>query len=524
MLRIRQIKVPVKDNDLVKYITKTLRINNTDLIDYKILKKSIDARDKSNVSFVYECRVTLKNEELVLKKNHSKDIEKYVEENYVFPYPNKLTNKKIVIVGSGPAGLFCAYTLASNGYKVEVIERGEKVEDRINTVEHFWNTGELNKNSNVQFGEGGAGTFSDGKLTTQIKDKNNRMNYVLQTFVDAGANEEILYEAKPHIGTDVLVNVVKNIRKKIISLGGSFRYNTTLTNINIENNKLKSIEVNNNELIEADTLVLAIGHSARDTFEMLNKKLNLEPKSFAVGVRISHPQAMINESQYGPEFSKYLPPASYKITYQTKSGRGVYSFCMCPGGYVVNASSEDNRLAINGMSYSKRDSENANSALIVTVTPKDFGDNPLSGLEFQRKLEENAYIVGNKSIPVQQYIDYKNNKESITLGEVKPIVKGNYTLSNINKIFPDYINESLVEAIENFGTKIKGYNRDDALLMGVESRTSSPVRIPRGEDLESIITGIYPCGEGAGYAGGITSAAIDGVKVAESIAKKCLEM
>ena len=518
MLKIRQLKVPVNDNNVDNYIIKKLRINNTDLIDYKILKKSVDARDKQNVSFVYECALNLKNEELVLRKNHSKDIEKYENTKYVFPNPYKKTNKKIVIVGSGPAGLFCAYTLATNGYKVEVIERGEKVEDRLNTVEHFWNTGELNKNSNVQFGEGGAGTFSDGKLTTQIKDKNNRMQYVLETFVSAGSPENILYDAKPHIGTDILVQVVKNIREKIISLGGTFRYNTTLTDIEIENNKIKSITVNNNEVIDVDTLVLAIGHSARDTFEMLNKKLKLEPKSFAVGIRISHSQSMINYSQYG-KYSKYLPPASYKLTYQTKSGRGVYSFCMCPGGYVVNASSEDNRLAINGMSYSKRDSENANSALIVTVTPKDFGEDPLAGLEFQRRLEEKAYLVGNKSIPVQLYIDYKNKQQSTEIGEVKPIVKGMYSLSDINKIFPDYINESLVEAIENFGTKIKGYNRDDALLMGVESRTSSPVRIPRGEDFESIITGIYPCGEGAGYAGGITSAAIDGVKIAEAIAK-----
>ena len=521
MLRVRQIKVPVDKENLEQKIISLLRINNRDLISYKILKKSIDARDKNNVCFVYECAVEVNNEN---KIKLSKDIEKYVEEKYNFPYKNK-SNKKITIIGSGPAGLFCAYTLATNGYRVEVIERGEKVEDRIKTVEEFWNTGKLNASSNVQFGEGGAGTFSDGKLTTQIKDQNNRMKYVLETFVRYGANENILYEAKPHIGTDVLVNVVKNIREKIISLGGSFRYNTTLTDIEIENNKVKSITLNNNEVENVDYLVLAIGHSARDTFEMLNKKdFGLEAKPFAVGIRISHPQSMINNSQYGEKYSKYLPPASYKLTYQTKSGRGVYSFCMCPGGYVVNASSEDNRLAINGMSYSKRDSENANSALIVTVGPKDFGDNPLSGLEFQRQLEEKAYVVGNKNIPVQQYIDFKNKKTSTTIGEVKPIVKGNYTLSDINKIFPDYINESLVEAIENFGTKIKGYNRCDALLMGVESRTSSPVRIPRDDDLVSKVSGIYPCGEGAGYAGGITSAAIDGVKVAEAIAKNCLEM
>ena len=345
------------------------------------------------------------------------------------------------------------------------------------------------------------------------------MKYVLESFVSNGAPEEILYEAKPHIGTDILVEVVKNMREKIISFGGTFRYNTTLTDIEIENNKVKTITLNNTEKENVDNLVLAIGHSARDTFEMLNQKeLDLQAKPFAVGVRISHPQSMINHSQYG-EASKYLPPASYKLTYQTKSGRGVYSFCMCPGGYVVNASSEEGRLAVNGMSYSKRDSENANSALIVTVSPKDFGDQPLSGLEFQRSLEENAYKVGNKSIPIQQYLDYKNKKESTTIGEVKPIIKGNYNYGDINKIFPDYINESLVEAIENFGTKIKDYNRDDALLMGVESRTSSPVKIPRDDNYVSKISGIYPCGEGAGYAGGITSAAIDGVKVAEAIAK-----
>ena len=328
-----------------------------------------------------------------------------------------------------------------------------------------------------------------------------------------------MYENKPHIGTDILRKVIKNMREKLISMGGEFHYNTKLTKINTKNNSLVSIEVNNNEIIPCENLILAIGHSARDTFEMLlNEGINMTAKPFAVGIRIEHPQQMIDECQYGKKYAPILPPSSYKLTYTTTKNRGVYSFCMCPGGYVVNASSEPNRLAINGMSNYKRDTKNANSALVVTVSPNDFGNNPLSGIEFQRHLEELAYKYGKSKIPLQLYKDYKENRETTSLGEVTPITKGDYTMTNLNKLFPEYINESLKEAIEYFDTKIKGYARSDALLLGVESRTSSPIKIERDEQNISNIKGIYPCGEGAGYAGGITTAAMDGIKVAERIA------
>ena len=521
MIRIRQVKLPISSDELSKKVAKILNISLDDIIKIRIVKKSLDAREKKNLLFVYELDVEVKNEQKTLRRCHSKDILLSSSEEYKFVISNKTTSKeRPIIVGSGPAGLYCAYLLAEHGFNPLIIERGEKVEDRVKTIEEFWQNNKLNPESNVQFGEGGAGTFSDGKLNTSIKDKENRIKKVLEIFVENGAPEEILYEAKPHIGTDILRVVIKNIRERILNWGGEIRYNTKLTNIEINNNKVTSIEVNNIIKIPCNILVLAIGHSARDTFEMLLKnKLDMQPKSFAVGIRIEHPQKMINKSQYGMEASPYLTPASYKLTYQANN-RGIYSFCMCPGGYVVNSSSEKNRLVVNGMSNYARESANANSALVVTVTPKDFGNNPLDGIKFQRELEEKAYKIGKGNIPLQTYIDYKNNVKTEKLGNVLPIVKGNYTLSNLNEIFPEYINFSLKEAIENFGKKINGYNRDDCLLLGVESRTSSPVRILRNDELESNIKGIYPCGEGAGYAGGITTSAVDGIKVAEKIAKK----
>lgn len=524
MIRIRQIKLNIEENqeELVNKVSKLLHINKEDIIDLIITKKSLDARKKDNLYFVYEVDIKTHLEEKILNNNKNSDIFKAPIEQYVFPKsgPIPLKNKPI-IVGSGPAGLFCAYLLASNNYQPIIIERGEKVEDRIKSIETFWQTGILIPESNVQFGEGGAGTFSDGKLNTLVKDKAYRGKKAFEIFVENGAPKEIMYENKPHIGTDILRKVIINMRNKIISMGGEFHYNTKLTNINTKDNKLVSIEMNNKETINCDTLILAIGHSARDTFEMLlNKGLNMAAKPFAVGVRIEHPQDMINISQYGEKYANILPPASYKLTYTTKENRGVYSFCMCPGGYVVNASSEQKRLVVNGMSNYKRDTTNANSALVVTVSPNDFGNHPLSGIEFQRQLEELAYKKGNGKIPLQLYKDYKEGTASTTLGKVAPVTKGAYTYSNINEIFPSYINESLKEAIEYFDTKIKGYGRDDAILLAVESRTSSPVKIERTEEGISNIEGIYPCGEGAGYAGGITTAAMDGIKVAEEIARK----
>ena len=522
MIRIRQVKANINasDEELIKNIADKLKIKQDEIIDFNIKKKSLDARDKQDIHYVYEFDVKVKDENKVLKIK-SKDILKASNEEYVFNITGtKKLEHRPIIIGAGPAGLFCGYMLAKHGYKPLIIERGEKVEDRIKTVEKFWQTGELNKESNVQFGEGGAGTFSDGKLNTLVKDKMFRNKKVLEIFVEAGAPEEILYINKPHIGTDLLRDVVKNLRIKIIEMGGEFRFNSCLTNINIENEKVKSIEINNQEIINTDILVLAIGHSARDTFRMLNNKIEMSAKPFAIGVRVQHKQDVINQSQYGENHPKELPTASYKLTYKASNGRGVYTFCMCPGGFVVNSSSEENRLAINGMSNFKRNEENANSAVIVTVTPEDFGDKPLDGVKFQEKLEEVTYKKGNGKIPVQLLGDFKQNRVSEDFKDVKPVMKGNYEFANLQEIFPEYITKSIIEAIAEFNKKIKGFSNNDTILAAIESRTSSPVRIQRDENGQANIKGIYPCGEGAGYAGGITSSAMDGIKTAEKLAQK----
>lgn len=523
MIRVRQVKVKVEKNteeEIKRQISSKLKVNISSIHKIKVQKKSLDARKKDEIYYVYEADAEVENEESILKKIKSNDIFITPEEEYkFFVTGTKEMKYRPIIVGSGPAGLFSAYLLAEHGYRPLVIERGECVEDRIKSVEEFWKTGIVNPNSNVQFGEGGAGTFSDGKLNTLVKDKEFRMKKVFEIFVKHGASEDILYENKPHIGTDILRNVVASMRNKIIENGGEFRYNTCLTNLIIKNDILEAIEINHKEKISCETLILAIGHSARDTFQMLfEHDIIMKPKPFALGIRIMHPQDMINESQYG-SMHKYLPPASYKLTYTTSKKRGVYSFCMCPGGYVVNASSEDRRLAINGMSNHDRDTKNANSAIVVTVSPDDYGTCPLDGIEFQRKLETKAYEIGKGAIPIQLLKDFNENRSSTALGKVEPIFKGNYTFSNINDIFPGYITEAIKEALPVFGTKIKGYDRDDAIVAGIESRTSSPICIKRDETFISNIKGIYPCGEGAGYAGGITTSAMDGLKVAEAIAK-----
>ena len=518
MIRIRQIKINLDSKqDIKDKVSKILHINVDEIKNLKINKKSLDARKKDNLFYVYEVDIEVENEKKLLRKYKSNDIFETPNEEYLFP-PKKEIDQPIII-GCGPAGLFCAYILSEQGYNPIIYERGEKVEDRVKTIEEFWNTNKLNINSNIQFGEGGAGTFSDGKLNTLTKDKFNRQKKVFEIFLENGAPEEIMYINNPHIGTDILRTVIINMRNKIISNGGKINYNSKLEDIVIENNEVQSIVVNG-ETIPCKNLILAIGHSARDTFEMLSTKdLDMSAKPFAVGVRIEHSQKLINIHQYGEKYYKHLPPASYKLTYQTKQNRGVYSFCMCPGGYVVNASSEEGLLAVNGMSNHARDTENANSALVVTISPDDFGNNPLDGIKFQRELERKAYIEGNSLIPVQLYKDYKSNEKSTSINSINVITKGSYSLGNLNNIFPSYINESLKEAIEYFNTKIEGYSNPDAILLGVESRTSSPVRIPRDENGLSKIKGLYPCGEGCGYAGGITTAAIDGLKTAENLIK-----
>ena len=517
MIRIKQIKLPVKheEKDLKNKIIKKLNIKKEDLLEIKINKKSIDARKDINI--VYEVDVKTNKEKQILNKN-IENVSKTPNEEYTFKIEGKepLKNRP-VIVGSGPAGLFAAYILAKHGYKPIIIERGQKIEERIKTVEKFWKTNKLNPESNIQFGEGGAGTFSDGKLNTTIKDKNYRIKHILKIFEKNGAPKEITYIKNPHIGTDYLRKIIINIRNEIISMGGTFKFNTCLKDIKIENNEVKEI-ITNKENIKTNILILAIGHSSRDTINMLNNKLLIKPKPFAIGIRIQHPQKWINENQY-KNYSKYLPNASYKLTYNV-NGRGVYSFCMCPGGFVINASSEEEKIAINGMSNYKRDEENANSAIIVTITPKDFGNSPLDGITFQKKLEEKTYEIGKGNIPIQLLKDFKQNRKSTNLGKIKPIFKGKYTLTNIRNIFPQYISDTLEKGITYFGTKIKNFDNDDTILAAIESRTSSPIKIERNENLEANIKGIYPCGEGAGYAGGIISAAVDGIKVAEEIAKK----
>lgn len=523
MIRIRQIKILVEEDSrelLTQKIKKVLHID--DIKNIVIIKKSLDARKKSSLFFVYEVDVDCSEEVYIIKKAHSTNVFLTPNEKYLLPNPGStLLKERPVIIGSGPAGLFCGYLLAQCGYRPLILERGDSVLERVEKIENFWENGILDLESNVQFGEGGAGTFSDGKLNTLVKDKWHRGKKVFEILVENGAPKEILYEHKPHIGTDLLREVIINIRNKIISMGGEIRYRSLLTDICISDGKLTGIVVNGEKKISCSVMVLAIGHSARDTFSWLYEKgVNMRGKPFAVGIRIQHSQKLINENQYGVKYAKHLPAASYKLTYTTKDGRGVYSFCMCPGGYVVNASSEAGRLAVNGMSNHARDTENANSALIVTVGPKDFGSFALAGMEFQRKLEEHAFTVGDGKIPVQLYQDFLDEKVSTQFSSVAPVFKGAVSFADLNQVLPAYVSSSIKEAIAYFDKKIPGYASSDVILAGVESRTSSPIQIERNQEGQANISGLYPCGEGSGYAGGITTAAMDGLKIAELIIQK----
>lgn len=562
MIRVNQVKIKVKHTkeQLVRKTADVLRVAPTEIQELKIVRQSIDARKKPDVFYSYTVDVKVaKEEKLVKKLKNNNQVSVVTPVEYHFPEGGtESMENPVVIIGTGPAGLFCGYYLALHGYKPILLERGRAVEDRQADVEKFWEEGVLNPKSNVQFGEGGAGTFSDGKLNTLVKDRDGRNKAVLETFVRFGAKESIVYDAKPHIGTDVLCKVVKGMREEIIRLGGQVRFDSQVTDICIEDNQVCGVVINEQERLACSQVVLAIGHSARDTFSLLyDKGIPMEAKSFAVGFRVEHPQDMINESQYGSKDTGVLGAAPYKVTAQTSVGRGVYSFCMCPGGYVVNASSEAGRLAVNGMSYSKRDGVNANSAIIVAVTPADFGsEHPLAGIEFQRELEERAYNLASGRIPVSRYGVFRkcvqeecnveklleqNNcnmeqlmeketyegklfvgqdNESAVNAEFNPATKGTYAWSDLTGILPKECNIAFVEGMESFSRQIKGFNREDAIMLGVESRTSSPVRIHRNEELQSSVKGLYPCGEGAGYAGGITSAAMDGMRIAEAIASK----
>lgn len=519
-LKVSNIKLNMDKNeqDAFEKAISIAGVHREDVVEQKILKYSIDARKKPDIQKIYTVQLAVKKYTKNRKNVTVSDKEK---QYHYIPTGKEALSNRPVIVGFGPAGMFCAYMMAKYGYQPIIIERGSKVEERIKKVNNFWNTGKLDKECNVQFGEGGAGTFSDGKLNTGIKDKENRIGFVLKTFVEHGADKRIEYDAKPHIGTDVLAQVVKNMRHSIEKMGGTFYFDTALTDIVIHEDKIRAVKLSNGLEIPTTVCVLAIGHSARDTFEALYRQnVPMESKPFAVGVRVEHPQSLINYSQYGFEDDR-LGAASYKLTYKTSKDRGVYSFCMCPGGFVVNASSEKEKIAVNGMSYSKRDGVNANSAIVVTVTPADFSSgHPLSGMEFQRRIEEKAYIEGNGKVPIQKFGDFKENKTSKSIGKIVPQIKGAYELSNVRNVLPDFICQALEEGIEHFGQVMKGFHDDDVILSAPETRTSSPVRILRDEFLQSKIKGLYPAGEGAGYAGGITSAAIDGIKVFEAFSEK----
>lgn len=535
MIKISQLKLDVKKlpvredtkkvdrieerNLLKQEILRLLRIKEEDLLDFHIRKKSIDARKKEKVTYIYVLAVKVKRENAILKKLKNPNISVLERKHYSFtPEGKEQLPHSPVIIGMGPAGLFCALELAKAGMKPIVFERGKAVEERIQDVEHFWKTGELDTESNVQFGEGGAGTFSDGKLNTAVKDPTGRIQKVLDTFVAYGAPEEVKYLNKPHIGTNRLQKIVKNMREEILRLGGQVHFSSKMTDILIEKDHVTGVVINDTITVPCEVLVLALGHSARDTFQVIyDKGLEMTKKAFAIGVRVEHPQEVINHSQYGEEY-KLLPTADYKVTYQASNGRGIYSFCMCPGGFVVNSSSEEGGMVVNGMSNYERAERNSNTALIVTVTPEDFeGDSVFAGVEFQRKWERAAYEAGKGDVPVQLYKDFKENQVSTAFGTVTPCIKGNYRFANVRECLPDYVSEAIIEGMEAFDKKIKGYHHPDAILSGVETRTSSPVRIVRNEQLESNKKGIFPCGEGAGYAGGITSAAMDGIKVYEAI-------
>ena len=518
MILINNINLPLNADfaDLKPIMAKELKLSSDKIVSAKLYRKSVDARKKDNVHFCCSVLVEINaNEISVLKK--CKNAVLYSQKPYEWKKAKYIPEKPPVVVGFGPAGMFCALTLARAGLNPIVIERGGNVDDRINAVNNFFSGGKLNTESNVQFGEGGAGTFSDGKLNTGIK--NPRCRTVLEVFNSFGAPDKILIDAKPHIGTDILIDVVKNIREEIISLGGKVLFDTKLNDIKTENGKIVSIKANEIEII-CNNLVIATGHSARDTFKMLlNNGIEMVRKPFAIGVRIEHLRKDIDKALYGDfAVSPYLGAADYKLAVHLKNGRGVYTFCMCPGGEVINSSSEENGLAVNGMSKSKRNGVNSNSALLVGIEPDDFSDDDvLSGCSFQQKIEEKAYAIGNGAVPVTTVGEFVFG-DKFEISKVKPTVKPDFKYSNLSDIFPEFVTESLKEGILEFGKKIKGFDDKSAVITAPETRSSSPVRILRDTELESVsVKGIYPCGEGAGYAGGIVSAAVDGMTVAEKI-------
>ncbi|MBX2864258.1 MAG: NAD(P)/FAD-dependent oxidoreductase [Leptolyngbyaceae cyanobacterium MAG.088] len=533
MLRLSQIKLPLDhtDEDLRAAVLKKLRLKPHELISYQVFKRSYDARKRSDIRLVYILDVdTTKQKHLLsrFKKDPHVISTPDTSYHYVAEAPSVLDHRPVVI-GNGPCGMFAGLLLAQMGFKPIILERGKAVHERSVDTFGFWSKRKFKPESNAQFGEGGAGTFSDGKLYSRIKDTNHHGRKVLHELVNAGAAPEILYINKPHIGTYRLVKIVENLRNTILSLGGEVRFEARVDDIDIADQQVRGVILANGDYIRTDHVVLAVGHSARDTFEMLHRRgVYIEPKPFSIGFRIEHPQPLIDECRFGAQAGHpILGAADYKLVHHCSNGRSVYSFCMCPGGQVVAATSETGRVVTNGMSQYERSGKNANSGIVVGITPEpDYPDGPLAGIVLQRQLEARAFELGGSTYeaPGQLVGDFLAGQPSSQLGKVKPTYRPGVHLCDLGPSLPDYAIEAIREALPVFDKKIKGFAMDDAVLTGVETRTSSPIRIKRGDDFQSLNTqGLYPAGEGAGYAGGILSAGVDGIKVAEAVALSIVE-
>lgn len=530
MIHITELRLPLEhtEDDLRAAVIERLGITDAQLLSFDIFKRSYDARKKNALTFIYTVDAQIMEPETLLKKfRGDPHIKPTPDTDYKFvaraERDVKKTRPRPVVIGFGPCGIFAALLLAQMGLKPIVLERGKAVRERTQDTWKLWRKNILNPESNVQFGEGGAGTFSDGKLYSQIKDPKFYGRKVIREFVKAGAPEEILYVAKPHIGTFRLVGVVEKMREEIIALGGEIRFSQKVVGFEIEHQQIRAVQLENGETLAADHVIVALGHSARDTFKVLHDAgVFMEAKPFSVGFRIEHPQSLIDRARLGPNAgNKLIGAADYKLVHHANNGRAVYSFCMCPGGTVVAATSEPNRVVTNGMSQYSRNERNANAGIVVGITPTDYPGGPLAGLDFQRQIESHAYVLGgsNYEAPGQLVGDFLLGRASTELGSVVPSYKPGVHLTDLATSLPGYAIEAIREAIPAFEKQIKGFSMHDALLTGVETRTSSPLRMTRGADFQSLnVKGLYPAGEGAGYAGGILSAGVDGIRVAEALA------